>query len=243
MVIASVSVILTTASALAKPRVPSKSYHWGVIARNTIGAAVAELREGPFGSFGVTGDGASPPYGRGSLGLAVSDDALDDSNSQEKISFGNEVDFFGDPVLDLTDVGFHVFQTGENASISPTNMPNITFEIDPNLEIDPTNFSSMVWLPDPAPVVNQWSEYLDATASGKWVLTGAAGTATGCSSATPCSFAMLLMALDDGGDEPIIYTAAVTKGRDHAWVGAVDGLRINSFIYDFEARGVRPRHM
>ena len=35
-----------------------------------------------------------------------------------------------------------------------------------------------------------------------------------------------------------IDTVAVTKGRDNAWVGAVDGLRINSKIYNFEPYGV-----
>jgi hypothetical protein len=36
-----------------------------------------------------------------------------------------------------------------------------------------------------------------------------------------------------------IYTVAVGKGRDKAWVGAVDGLRINDKTYDFEANGVK----
>ena len=30
----------------------------------------------------------------------------------------------------------------------------------------------------------------------------------------------------------------MTKGRDFAWNGAVDGLRINDIVYDFEAGGV-----
>ena len=35
-----------------------------------------------------------------------------------------------------------------------------------------------------------------------------------------------------------IYTVAVTKGRDNSFVGAVDGLRLNDTIYDFEPFGV-----
>jgi hypothetical protein len=31
----------------------------------------------------------------------------------------------------------------------------------------------------------------------------------------------------------------VTKGRDFAWQGAIDGLRINNEIFDFEETGVR----
>ena len=36
-----------------------------------------------------------------------------------------------------------------------------------------------------------------------------------------------------------IFSVAVAKGRDYAWQGAVDGLRINSTIYDFEPLGVK----
>jgi hypothetical protein len=45
--------------------------HWGIITRNTIGSPVAELRNGPYGSYNVTGTAARPPYGRGSLGIEV----------------------------------------------------------------------------------------------------------------------------------------------------------------------------
>ncbi len=40
---------------------------------------------------------------------------------------------------------------------------------------------------------------------------------------------------------PVMYTAAVAKGRDNAWVGAVDGFRINKKLYDFEADGVKDK--
>ncbi len=206
--------------------------HWSVISRNTIGSARADLQGGPFVP------GSSPPYGEGSLGLGVSNDALTGGTPQEKAAFGNEVDFLGDPVSGLADVGFQVVQTGENIAISPGNLPNVTFEIDPNLVATPSNFSSMVFLPDPVATANVWSPYIDATTTGMWFLTGAAGTETGCNQATTCTFADLQTALADGDDEATTYTAAVSKGRDSAWVGAVDGFRINSTVYDFEPLGV-----
>ncbi|WP_328771443.1 hypothetical protein [Streptomyces sp. NBC_00286] len=220
-----------------------RSQHWGVITRNTIGSPVAELRDGPFGSFGVQGSSARPPYGRGSLGIEVADNSTSLADPREKVDFGNEVDFFGDPVLGLEQLGFHVFQTGENIAYGgPENMPNIRFEIDANLSSLPAdNYTTMVWVPDAAPVTNQWSGFIDATSTGYWYFSGAEGAATGCTQAAQCTFAQAKTALDDGGDAPIIYTAAVGKGRDHMWIGAVDGLRINRYIYDFEASGVRTR--
>lgn len=214
-----------------------------MITRNTIGSPVAALRNGPFGSFGVTGPSARPPFGTGSLGIEVADDSTSLTPPSEKVDFGNEVDFYGDPVLGLNQVGFYVFQTGENVSYGgPGNMPNIRFEINPNLTAAPaTTYSTMVWVPDPSPVTDQWSPYLDATTTGKWFLTGNAGTVTGCNQTTMCTFPQLNTALNDGGPAPTIYTAAVGKGRDNMWIGAVDGLRINRTIYDFEAGGVRTR--
>lgn len=214
------------------------SEHWGVITRNTIGSPVASLRDGPYGSFGVTGDAAEPPFGKGSLGIEVGVFGT----TAEKVDFGNEVDFFGDPVLALSAVGFRVFQTGENAGINARNMPNIRFEIDANLNALPAdNYTTMVWVPDAAPVTDRWSGYIDATTTGNWYFTGAEGTATGCDGSLTCNFAQAKAALSDGGVAPIFYSVAVGKGRDNAWVGAIDGLRINNTIYDFEADGVKSR--
>lgn len=217
--------------------------HWGVITRNTIGSPVAALRNGPFGSFGVTGTPARPPYGQGSLGIEVAV-VPGATPFQEKVDFGNEVDFFGKPVSGLTRVGFHVFQTGENVSYGgAANLPNIRFEIDPNLATNATTYSTLVWVPAALSTpVNQWSPFIDATQNGTWFLTGAAGTVTGCNLTTQCSFTDVKTRLDaDGGDPATIYTAAVGKGRDFMWIGAVDGLRINETLYDFESSGVRAR--
>lgn len=212
--------------------------HWGVITRNTIGSPVADLRNGPFGSFGVTGPSARPPYGQGSLGIEVADASTSLTPPSEKVDFGNEVDFFGDPVRGLRRVGFHVFQTGENEAYGgKENMPNIRFEIDPNLNTSNSNYASLVWVPDAAPVTNRWSGFIDATSTGHWFLTG--NVAPACNQAARCSFEQVQAALDDGGAGATVHTAAVGKGRDHMWIGAVDGLRINRNVYDFEPGGVR----
>ena len=217
----------------------TKSEHWGVIDRNTIGSAVGELRDGPYGSFSVSGPSAAPPFGKGSVALRVSDNATTLTPPSEKVDFGNEVDFKGDPVLAIDQVGFHVFNTGENGA---GNMPNIRSEIDANLNTLPAdNFTTMVWVPDPSPVVDQWSGYIDATTTGKWYFTGAEGVATGCNQTTMCTFAAAKTALNDGGDAPIMYTLMVGKGRDSRWSGAVDGLRLNKKQYDFEVDGVKAK--
>lgn len=231
--------------ALAATMGEAKSEHWGVITRNTIGSPVADLRSGPYGSFGVTGPTAEPPFGKGSLGIAVADSSTSLAPPSEKAAFGNEVDFFGDPVLAITDIGFHVFQTGENVSYGGSrNLPNIALEIDANLNALPAdNYTSMVWAPGPRPAasLNQWSGYIDATTDGNWYFTGAEAAATGCTQALNCTFAQAMTALNDGGDAPVIYTFAVAKGRDNIWVGAVDGLRLNDKVYDFEDRDVKAK--
>ena len=224
--------------ATAAPFDHAKSENWGVSVRNTIGSPVAELREGMSSRLTPGGVLTEPPYGSGSLGIEVSvypGVAVGPGESkQEKVDFGNEVDFFGDPISALSQVGFHVFQTGENVTRGgPTNMPNIRFEIDPP---GASTFSTMVWVPDAAPVINQWSPYIDATTTGSWYFTGAFGTPP-CSQADPCTFAAA-KAKASGGT---IYSVLVGKGRDNMWIGAVDGLRLNSTIYDFEEKGVKAR--
>lgn len=222
--------------AIAGSKGETKKENWSQIDRNTIGSPVAALRDGPSSLF-PTGQLTAPPYGKGSLGIEVADEAVAGSDKREKATFGNQVDFFGDNVLDLTAVGFHVFNTGENTA---GNMPNITLEIDANLNALPAdNYTSMVWVPGPSPVVDQWSPFIDATTSGTWGFTGAEGGATGCTNGGTCTFAQAMAALNDGGDTPIIYTLAIGKGRDSKWSGAVDGLRINDKIYDFEEDGVK----
>ncbi|SHI12811.1 hypothetical protein SAMN05444521_4236 [Streptomyces sp. 3214.6] len=223
--------------------------HWGIITRNTIGSPVAELRNGPYGSFGVTGTAARPPYGRGSLGIEVAGRSLNPPLTpevNEQVDFGNEVNFYGKSLLGLRRVGFHVFQTQQNVDHGgPTNMPNIRFEIDPNLNAT-DDYSTLVWLPGPSPVTNSWSPFLDATRSGGWFLTDNTGTLTGCTLATPCTFTALKAAFTSRNAKPTVNTVSVGKGgldvsRDFMWIGAVDGLRLNDHVYDFERSGVTAR--
>jgi len=204
--------------------------HWGPMARNIIKSPVNDLRNGPF----VPGANGSPPFGDGSL-------AIETGDGTEKAAFGNEVDFAGDLVNDLNDVGFRVYTTGENNAKGTPNMPSILFEIDPNLSATASNFSSMVFQPQSNSAANQWSGYIDGTSGNAWFLTGAAGTATGCTQAALCTLAQAKTALNDGGDAATIGTASISKGRDFEWQGAVDGLRINNEVFDFELFGVITR--
>jgi hypothetical protein len=220
------------------PAEPETDPHWGVIARNTIGSPVTELRTGPFVAA-PGGDVVAPPYGDGSLGIEVM--AGEGLASKEKAAYGNEVDFAGDNFLELTDIGFHVFTTGENFSRGEP-MPVINIELDPNLDLPGADdYTTATWVPDDvaAEHINSWSPYIDATADGEWFLTGGEGTATGC--VDGCSWTELVEKLDDGGDPPSILTLGVGKGRDTGFVGAVDGLRVNDTIYDFEPVGVVER--
>jgi hypothetical protein len=201
--------------------------NWGVINRNTIHSPAVELRSGPFDA----------PVGDGSLNIAVAD-------GTEKAAWGNEVDFAGD-ALDLDEVGFHVYNVGENTSAPADNMPSIAFEIDPNVAAVNANYSSLVYTPaESAP--NAWSGYIDATSGGFWGLTGGAfnspATKENCGLNGPrCTFDEVMALLDDGGEPARILSVAVSKGRDFEFHGAVDGLRINDTVYDFEEHGVVER--
>jgi hypothetical protein len=119
-------------------------------------------------------------------------------------------------------------------------MPNITLEINPN--VAGVNYTGMVWVPDPAPVLNRWTGFINAATTGDWYFTNSAvASATGCTQALTCSLADAKQALvdeNDGSGAATIDTIAITKGRDDQWVGAVDRLRINSKIYNFEPYGV-----
>jgi hypothetical protein len=207
--------------------------HWGLIDRNTIGSPVGALRSGPF-------EGSSaPPFGQGSLGLSVKDNT-------EKVAFGNEVDFNGNPVSGVNAVGFRVFTTGENKALFADNLPNITFEVDPTGPSSSTpNYSSLVFVPTGTGVpTNQWSPYIDATnaSTGGWYFTnGTTASTTGCTQASMCSFTAMKAAVATSYPSMSILTFAVSKGRDYAWNGAADGLRLNNQVFDFEPFGVLTR--
>ena len=188
-----------------------------MITRNTIGSPVAELRTGPYGSFGHTGPASEPPFGKGSLGIEVASG----NPVTEKVAYGNEVDFFGDPVLSINQIGFQVFDTGENTTYGggTANLPNITLQIDPNLNAVPNNYTSMVSNPAPfnSADLDQWSPYLDATTTGGWYFTnGAVAGATAAPRRRCARSHSSRPALNDGGTAPTHRHARGRQGpRQH----------------------------
>ena len=205
--------------------------NWGIIDRNTIGSPDIELRSGP----------GTPPFGTGSVNFTVA--AV--PGSLEKAAFGNETDFQGNLVSNLNNVGFSVYETGEDVTSNggSGNWPNIDIEINPH--VNGHSFTTMVFVPGAvaSPNLNGWTT-IDATqpSPGQWYFTGDTGTQTGCNQTTMCTFANAkaqLVAHNDTTGPATILTVGVGKGRDNAWQGAIDGLVINGNTFDFEATGVR----
>lgn len=208
--------------------------NWAVIDRNTEGSSVATLAGGPY--FGTTAaDG--PPLGVGSLHIETAD-------GTEKAAFGNQVDFAGDPVSGLTQLGFSYTQTGEDWDRYAGNLPNITLEINPS--VGGKDYTSMVYVPaSPARSAQQWiTDDADAnpgTTSGWWFSNGTVASATGCTQATYCTLAeaeAALAANNDGGPAAQILTLGIGKGKDYQYQGSVDALRVNDTLFDFEPFGV-----
>ena len=184
--------------------------NWGLVNRNIIGAATAQVRTGPF----------TPPYGPGSINFLV-------PSGNDKMAYGNEVDFVGVPLSSVTTLGFSVFTTGENAAINPANLPNLGIEIDPTGPASTTapNYTTLVNVSTAVPV-NTWSP-VNASA-GQWYLTGGAGTASGCNQVTYCTLAQVKAFYPNAS----LLAVQITKGRDYAWNGAVDGVVVNDTVYD-----------
>jgi hypothetical protein len=204
------------------------SGNFGVVDRNTLGSPVAQLRSGP-------GD---PPAGSGSLALLVAGGPAFNVNQTEKIAYGIAE---SGRLASLHAVGFAVYTTAPNVSRAgqTPNMPNIQFEVNPHLT-DATGaitFSTLSYNPVNS-TPNHWTK-IDATdpAAGRWNLTGRAGAVTGCTSSSAtagCTFQQIQDKLPDA----TIFTVMINKGRDYEWQGAVDALRVNSRIADFEEGGV-----
>jgi hypothetical protein len=199
---------------------------FGVFDRSVFGSPVAQLRSGP-------GD---PPRGTGSLGLLVAGGPS--YNPAEKMTYGIAE---SGRLARLDEIGFAVFTTQANSATGgqSANMPNLQLEVNPQLTdaSGAITFSTLNFNPvntDP----NAWTT-IDATEpdAGRWNLTGRAGTATGCvtvSATSGCTFDDIKDRLPDA----TIFTLAVNKGRDFEWQGAVDALRVNERVADFEEGGV-----
>jgi hypothetical protein len=189
---------------------------WSIVDRNVVGNGDSYLRAGPEGG----------QYGIGSLGIRT-------GGSGDKAAFGNQTAFGGDPLSGINTVAYSVYTTGENNEAGTENGPSVVFEIDPTGAEDTTapNYSSLVYVPT-AMESNKWTR-LDASSADRWFLTRPAGTE--CTQANYCT-------LEEAKSEypnATLLTAQITKGRDYAFSGAVDGLQINSTVYDFEPDGVR----
>jgi hypothetical protein len=219
--------------------------NWSIIARNQIGSPAVQLVNGP-----IVGAAANqkPPYGSGSLSLSVGNP----TGATEKAAFGDQSDFGGQTLASITQLGFRVFTVQENEDIAARNLPNIATEVDPTGDAatpagSTLDYSTLVWNPPaiPSSSFNHWSGYLDATNSGDFYFTGQAGAKnpdgtanTACSQATPCT---LTQAKAKFPSAKISLSLGVTKGRDNAFNGNVDGLRVNNNVYDFESYGVVTR--
>src|SRR4051794_12419126 len=210
--------------------------NWSIIDRSTIGNGDAYLRSGPSYVDPSVGT-VQPPLGVGSLGLRT-------GSGQDKADFGDQVDFAGHMVSDLQTLKYSIFTTGENNAVSPGNLPNLTFEIDPNNPAitgsngNEVHYTSMVYVP--AGQAPGWKEH-DASedttnggSSGWYFTNGATAAATGCTQATYCTLADAKKNIPDAK----ILTVAISKGRDNPFSGAVDALVINTATYDFEPFGV-----
>ncbi|CAM0139009.1 hypothetical protein VKS41_003688 [Umbelopsis sp. WA50703] len=211
--------------------------HWSILHRNVIGSPSEILTNGPF-VRGATGLLSSPPFGVGSLSFLVGPPTTTPAGALEKASFGNEVDYYGKFFQEIKQLGFHVYTTGENAGRNPVNLPGITLEVYFRVA-NTLTYTSVVWAPPPSAVtVGEWSRFIDATKEGTWFLSQDATIHTGCSQATPCPFSQLMQQANTVDPAAFILSIAVAKGRDFEWQGAIDGLRINDKIIDFEIEGV-----
>ena len=148
----------------------------------------------------------------------------------------------------LTAVGYVVKTTQENidASGNPlvANMPAIAFEVWTSGTVG-VGYSTLNYSPTVNSTANAWSGYINAVTdpSNAWGLTGSAfnnpATSANCGINGPrCTFAQIKTLLTTGPYNAVIISAGISKGRDFAWHGEVDSLRINGTTYDFEAQGV-----
>lgn len=199
--------------------------NWSIIDRNVIGAADAYLRSGPT-AYDSNGTVESPPSGVGSLGIRTAD-------SSSKTEFGDQVDFAGESLSSISDIGYWVYTTNENNALGADNMPSIDIEIDPNN--GSSTYSSLVYAPANSNG-DVWSKLDAATATTPaWGLTGSAFSGNPCSiNSTRCTWSQIQSLLPNA----TIYTVGISKGRDYAFSGAVDDLWINNTTYNFEPFGV-----
>lgn len=193
--------------------------NWGTIFRNVIGNGSTVLGQSSAGT-----------------GLAVNTPAATD-----QATFGNELDYAGKPVA-LTAVKYEVFTTGENSAKAPNNMPSIKFEMNP--DVTGQAYTTLVYAPNNS-ASNEWTA-IDAKAdTGKhWGFTGNATSYFGTPATQDerCGIngarCTLTQALAQLGGNAKFISAAVGKGRDFEFHGAVRTLTINGDTFTFGNGGV-----
>jgi hypothetical protein len=142
------------------------------------------------------------------------------------------VRYRGDELSSINQVSYHVFTTGENIKAAPAgnvNLPNFQLEVHPHLQ--GLTYSTLVYVPVQA--APGWREQ-DASNEPRWYFTGDTGTVTGCNQVTYCTLDQAQAQAPDA----TIFTVQLSRGRDFAFTGAVDALRINDSVFDFEPTGV-----
>lgn len=124
------------------------------------------------------------------------------------------------------------------------SLPGYAMEVDPNLEGSAISYTQLVYLPGESeapsapetPAANVWQQYVPSAEGSQWFASGAAGTASGCTLSTRCTYEELQEAFPEA---EVTFSVSLTKGRDNEFVGAVDAFRVNDTVFDFEPLGTR----
>jgi len=124
-----------------------------------------------------------------------------------------------------------------------------TLSIEANPDANGATYTTLVYLPDgsaapsaPSPrSVGTWQKYDTQAAGNRWHSTADLDpNTTLCQIANPCQFSDLVAQM--GANARVSFSLAVTKGWDNEFTGAVDAVRVNDAVYDFEPEGVFARH-
>lgn len=208
--------------------------NWSVVDRNVQGSGDSYLRAGP--SFGLPTNVKGPPLGVGSLGIRTGSDVDALGNTPDKAAFGNQADFVGQPFSGLTAVSYSIFATGEDLSASLSNTPSISFEV----SFTGLDFHTIFYQPSLRAVdANRWT-FKDAAADPDphWGISGVPGTTCDQNGAL-CTFDQVQDFLAQNAPDAAILTVQITKGSGQPpFSGAVDALKLNADVFDFEPFGV-----
>ena len=104
-----------------------------------------------------------------------------------------------------------------------------------------SHYASLIYVPANS-ASNQWTQ-IDASGDtgDHWAFTRDLDpTGTNCfTSGQYCTFTEAMALLNDGGPTATVLSVEISKGKDYAFSGAVDKLRMNNNQYDFEPFGVK----